>query len=59
MDSKKDKLFDCVYLKISALIFCPSKKLEYARIHPNDVQVGAVVWRLGSRDKSLQKPSSA
>lgn len=44
MDSEKDILAECVYLNISALMSCPSKKLDYARIHPTkDVQVGAVV----------------
>lgn len=44
MDSEKTKEAECVYLNISALMSCPSKKFYYARIHPTkDVQVEAVV----------------
>lgn len=58
--SKKDKLAECVHLNNSPLISSPSKKLDYARIHPtNDVQIGAVVWSLVGRDQGLQKPNSA
>lgn len=44
MDGEKDEIVECVNLIISALMSCPSKKIDYARIHcTNDVQAVPVL----------------